>query len=103
MPSTSSSSSDLDNSLGRLNMINKQKESVMRITNNGVGDEQFMLRILLDYIAPQIIDARGLIRLSRLTGDPSSYDVSTINILQNNCYHELEHKDPHDHIQTFLQ
>jgi hypothetical protein len=74
----------------------------------GADEEQFVLRTLLDYDAPRATDARGPIRLPRLTGEPPSYGASTINILQNNCYHGLcyhglEHKDPHDHIQTFLQ
>jgi hypothetical protein len=62
-----------------------------------------MPRMLLDYAARQVTNARGPIRLPHLTEEPSSYGVSTISILQNNCYHGLEHEDPHNHIQTFLQ
>jgi hypothetical protein len=69
----------------------------------GVGEEQFVPRTLLDYTAPRATNARGPIKLPRLTGEPLSYGVSTISILQNNCYHGLEHEDPHDHIQTSLQ
>jgi hypothetical protein len=45
----------------------------------GAGEEQFVPRTLLDYAAPRATDARGPIRLPRLTGEPPSYDVSTIN------------------------
>jgi hypothetical protein len=69
----------------------------------GASEGQFMPRTLLDYAAPRATDARGPIRLPRLTGEPPSYGPSTINILQNNYYHRLEYEDPHDHIQTFLQ
>jgi hypothetical protein len=60
------------------------------------GDEPFMPRTLLSYAAPPPANVRGPIRLLRLVGDPPSYGASTINILQNNYYHELEHEDPHD-------
>jgi hypothetical protein len=92
--------------------MNNQAERVgnrMDHTGNGeepplgrTGEGQFVPRTLLDYAALRATDMRGPIRLSRLTGEPPSYDTSTINILQNNCYHGLEHEDPHDHIQTFL-
>jgi hypothetical protein len=70
---------------------------------DGAGKEQFVPRMLLDYAAPLATDARGPIRLPRLTEEPPSYGASTISVLQNNCYHGLEHEDSHDHIQTFLQ
>jgi hypothetical protein len=62
-----------------------------------------MPKTLLDFTTPRVTNARGPIRLSRLTDVPPSYGTSAINILQNNCYHGLEHEDPYDHIQTFLQ
>jgi hypothetical protein len=69
----------------------------------GAKEEQFVSRTLLDYAAPRATDARGPIILPRLIEEPPSYGASTISIMQNNYYHGLEHEDPHDHIQTFLQ
>jgi hypothetical protein len=88
--STSSSSPDSDNSQDPINSMNNQP-----VNDNQIGDdenrgrpveddESFMSRTLLDYAAPQATNARGPIKLSRLTEDPLSYDASTISILQNN-------------------
>jgi hypothetical protein len=87
----------INNQLGVRNIIDHTDNSEDPPLD-GAGDERFMPRTLLDYATPRATDARDPIRLPRLTGEPPSYDMSTINILQNNCYHGLEHEDPHDHI-----
>jgi hypothetical protein len=74
--------------------------------NRGRGVEEdgpFVPRTLLDYATPRAIDVRSLIRLSRLVGDPPSYDASKISFLKNNCYYGMEYEDPYDHIRTILQ
>jgi hypothetical protein len=71
------------------------------LNQDGVSDDQrFMPRTTLDYVAPRATDGRGPIRLFHLIGEPLNYGTNIINILQNNCYHELEleHEDLHDHI-----
>jgi len=69
----------------------------------GAGEEQSVPRTLLDYTAPRATKREGLDQTSLSNRRTPSYSVSTISILQNNCYHGLEHKDPHDHIKNFLQ
>jgi hypothetical protein len=90
--------------------MNNQPEGIRNMRNhiaisedphlNGAVGEKFVPRTLLDYLEPRATDARDPIRFPRLTGEPPSYGVSTINILQNNFYHGLEHEDPHDDIQA---
>jgi hypothetical protein len=61
--------------------MNNQPEGVGKIRDHignnedppldGASEDQIVARTLLDYVTPRATNARGLIRLPRLTGEPS--------------------------------
>jgi hypothetical protein len=100
IPNILSSSPYSDKSQSPTNTMNEQPVNGENWDWPIGGDEQFVPRTLLNYTAPQTVNVRSPIRLSRLVGDPPSYGASAISILQNNRHHRLGHEDSHE---TFLQ
>ena len=70
--------------------------------NNNGGNRAFVPRTLRDYAVPRPKDVGGAIVLPTIEGDPPNLNPS-INVVQQNLFHAMEHEDPHDHLQTFVQ
>lgn len=64
---------------------------------------EFVPRTLREHNVPRAGDVRGAIRLPRVEGQMPNIAPAVINIVQQNTFHGLEHEDPHEHLQTFLE
>ena len=62
----------------------------------------YVPRTLREFNVPRLGDVKGAIKLPRIVGQQPNFNSGSVNIVQQNCFHGLDHEDPHAHIQTFL-